>query len=74
METEGRDVGRVVEPADVAAEREREAALADLGAVMVLGSYYMWWRLPRRRTGGLIALLSGWVVCALFVAGLKLLQ
>jgi hypothetical protein len=43
-------------------------------AVMVLGSYYMWWRLPRRRTGGLIALLSGWVVCALFVAGLKLLR
>jgi hypothetical protein len=41
--------------------------------VMVFGSYYMWWRLPRRRTWGLVALLSGWSACALFVAGLRLL-
>lgn len=42
--------------------------------VMVLGSYYMWWRLPRKRVWGLIALMSGWVVCALFVVGLRLLR
>lgn len=41
--------------------------------IMVLGSYYMWWRLPRKRVWGLVALLSGWAVCGLFVAGLRLL-
>ena len=41
--------------------------------VMVFGSYYMWWRLPRKRAWGLVALTSGWIVCALFVVGLRLL-
>ncbi len=42
--------------------------------VMIFGSYYMWWRLPRKRAWGLVALVSGWVVCALFVVGLRLLR
>ncbi len=42
--------------------------------VMVFGSYYMWWRLPRKRAWGLVALSSGWIVCALFVVGLKVLR
>jgi hypothetical protein len=42
--------------------------------MMVFGSYYMWWRLPQKRAWGLVALLSGWVVCALFVVGLRLLR
>ncbi len=41
--------------------------------VMVLGSYYMWWRLPRKRAPGMVALISGWLLCALFVVGLRLL-
>jgi hypothetical protein len=40
--------------------------------VMVLGSYYMWWRLPRKRLWGLVALLSGWVTCVVFVMGFRL--
>ena len=42
--------------------------------VMVFGSYYMWWRLPMKRAWGLLALTSGWTVCALFVWGLRLLS
>jgi len=41
--------------------------------IMVLGSYYMWWRLPRKRAWGLLALISGWAVCLVFVVGLRLL-
>jgi hypothetical protein len=41
--------------------------------VMVFGSYYMWWRLRRKRAWGLLALCSGWVICAFFAAGLRLL-
>lgn len=41
--------------------------------IMVLGSYYMWWRLPRKRAWGLLALTSGWMACLLFVVGLRLL-
>ena len=41
--------------------------------IMVLGSYYMWWRLPRKRAWGLVALISGWAVCLVFVVGLRLL-
>jgi hypothetical protein len=39
--------------------------------VMVLGSYYMWWRLPRKRATGLLAIVSGWLACLLFVVGLR---
>jgi len=38
-------------------------------AVIVLGSYYMWWRLPQKRVWGLAFLLAGWVLCAVFVSG-----
>jgi hypothetical protein len=38
--------------------------------VMVLGSYYMWWRLTKTRTLGLLALSAGAAACATFVAGL----
>src|ERR1039458_612278 len=41
--------------------------------IMVFGSYYMWWRLPRKRAWGLVALISGWMTCAWFVIGLRLL-
>jgi hypothetical protein len=41
--------------------------------IMVLGSYYMWWRLPQKRAWGLVALIFGWMTCALFVVGLRLL-
>jgi hypothetical protein len=41
--------------------------------VMVLGSYYMWWRLPRTRGWGLVALVSGLILCGFFIAGLRLL-
>lgn len=39
--------------------------------LMVFGSYYMWWRLPKKRAWGLVALTSGWLACALFVVGLR---
>jgi hypothetical protein len=42
-------------------------------AIMVLGSYYMWWRLPRKRGWGFVALAAGWAACAAFVLGLRLL-
>jgi hypothetical protein len=41
--------------------------------IMVLGSYYMWWRLPRKRVPGIVALAFGWLLCALFAAGLRVL-
>ena len=44
-------------------------ALAAGLIVMVLGSYYMWWRLKKRKTLGLATLLLGWLSCAMFVAG-----
>lgn len=36
---------------------------------MVLGSYYMWWRLKKRRTLGIITLAAGCATCAIFVFG-----
>lgn len=41
--------------------------------VIVLGSYYMWWRLPQKRGWGLAFLVAGWSACALFVSGFNLL-
>jgi hypothetical protein len=38
--------------------------------VMILGSYYMWWRLTKKRSLGLLALGAGAACCAAFVAGL----
>ena len=38
--------------------------------VMVLGSYYMWWRLKKHKTLGLVSLAAGFAMCAVFVAGL----
>jgi hypothetical protein len=37
--------------------------------VMVLGSYYMWWRLKKRKSLGLIALAAGFAICGMFVVG-----
>jgi len=45
-------------------------ALAGGLLVMVIGSYYMWWRLKRMRTAGWVALAAGWASCAFFVYGL----
>jgi hypothetical protein len=44
-------------------------ALAGGLIVMVLGSYYMWWRLKKRKSLGVAALAAGFGICALFVAG-----
>ena len=44
-------------------------ALAAGLIVMVLGSYYMWWRLKKRKTLGVLALAAGFAICGLFVAG-----
>ncbi len=44
-------------------------ALAAGLIVMVLGSYYMWWRLKKRKTLGLATLFLGVSSCAMFVAG-----
>jgi hypothetical protein len=44
-------------------------ALAAGLIVMVLGSYYMWWRLKRRKTLGVVTLAAGFAVCGMFVAG-----
>jgi len=38
--------------------------------VMVLGSYYMWWRLKKRKTVGVVVLAAGIASCAVFVSGL----
>jgi hypothetical protein len=45
-------------------------ALAIGLVVMVLGSYYMWYRLKQTHTLGWIALASGFASCAMFFAGL----
>jgi hypothetical protein len=45
-------------------------ALAAGLIVMVLGSYYMWWRLKKRKAPGMAALCLGVASCAVFVAGL----
>lgn len=45
-------------------------ALAAGLIVMVLGSYYMWWRLKKRKALGLVVLAGGVASCAVFVAGL----
>jgi hypothetical protein len=37
--------------------------------VMVLGSYYMWWRLKKRKAAGVVALAAGFGMCGLFVMG-----
>ena len=44
-------------------------ALAAGLIVMVVGSYYMWWRLKKRRTLGVIVLAGGVLSCWVFVAG-----
>ena len=38
--------------------------------VIVLGSYYMWWQLKKRKTLGVAALALGAASCGVFVAGL----
>ena len=38
--------------------------------VMVLGSYYMWYRLKKKRALGFIALSGGVLSCGVFVSGL----
>jgi hypothetical protein len=45
-------------------------ALAAGLIVMVLGSYYMWWRLKKQKRLGLVTLIAGFVICGAFVAGL----
>jgi hypothetical protein len=45
-------------------------ALAAGLIVMVLGSYYMWWRLKKRKIIGVTVLLAGTASCAIFVLGL----
>ena len=45
-------------------------ALATGLIAMVLGSYYMWWRLKKRKTLGIVALASGLAACLMFVGGL----
>lgn len=44
-------------------------ALAAGLIAMVLGSYYMWWRLKTRKVLGITALAAGFVACLVFVAG-----
>ena len=44
-------------------------ALAAGLIVMVLGSYYMWWRLKKSKALGLATLAAGFAICAVFVAG-----
>ena len=44
-------------------------ALATGLIVMVLGSYYMWWRLKRRKTLGMVTLGTGFAACLMFVFG-----
>jgi hypothetical protein len=45
-------------------------ALAAGLIVMVLGSYYMWWRLKKAHTPGVAVLAAGMVSCGIFVLGL----
>jgi hypothetical protein len=44
-------------------------ALAAGLIVMVLGSYYMWWRLKKRKGPGVLCLFIGVAACTAFVAG-----
>jgi hypothetical protein len=44
-------------------------ALAAGLIVMVLGSYYMWWRLKKLKALGLATLVAGVAICGVFVAG-----
>ena len=44
-------------------------ALAAGIVVMILGSYYMWWRLKPRHGLGLLALAAGLATCGWFVSG-----
>ena len=44
-------------------------ALAAGLLVMVGGSYYMWWKLKKRKAFGVVTLLLGFSSCGLFVAG-----
>ena len=44
-------------------------ALAAGLIVMVLGSYYMWWRLKKSKALGVAALGAGFATCGAFVAG-----
>lgn len=44
-------------------------ALAAGLVVMVLGSYYMWWRLKKKRTLGIAVLTAGFLSCGAFVTG-----
>jgi hypothetical protein len=44
-------------------------ALAAGLIVMVLGSYYMWWRLKKLKALGVAALAAGFAICGAFVAG-----
>ena len=44
-------------------------ALAGGLIVMVLGSYYMWWRLKKRKALGIAVLGAGFAACVAFVAG-----
>ena len=45
-------------------------ALAVALIVMVLGSYYMWYRLKKKRALGVIVLSAGILSCGVFVSGL----
>lgn len=44
-------------------------ALAAGLIVMVLGSYYMWWRLKKLKALGVVTLALGYAICGAFVAG-----
>ncbi len=44
-------------------------ALAAGLIIMVLGSYYMWWRLKKLKALGVAVLAAGFMVCGVFVAG-----
>ena len=44
-------------------------ALAAGLIVMVLGSYYMWWRLKKLKSLGVVTLALGYAICCAFVAG-----
>jgi hypothetical protein len=45
-------------------------ALAAGLIVMVVGSYYIWYRLKQRHAPGWLALLAGYATCAMFLVGL----
>ena len=48
------------------------ASAVALGLIwMVISSYIMWYRLPTKRRGGIVALMLGFATCAAFVAGLR---